>query len=170
MAKKFASRTAQWPLVQEFVFNYNDWAVDSVSGVKKTFCAAVSNSQDPVTGETISGLTAGTDLVFDAIPMPLGAVISSVSLIVDTAFNGTGTDTVAIATTNSSPVTILAATSLETAAQTDVTITKAIAMACNGGDNIRLTFANGGADASAGKARVRVTYTIEGKANENSIT
>ena len=77
--KKLATRSAQWPLTAEFVFNYNDWVVDSVDGVKKTFGSTVANSVDP----TEPGLTAGTGLAFDCVKLPRGAYITGAEVLVD---------------------------------------------------------------------------------------
>ena len=164
MTKKVAVRQAQWPLVQEFVMNWNDWAIDSVSGVKKTLCSTVANSTDPLE----PALTAGTDLVFDAIRMPAGAHIISGTVQVETVFNGTGTNTVSVGIAGAT-TTFTTTTTLETAGITAFTMTGIIPLACNAGADIRLTFANGGADATAGKVRVRVQYTIDGRGNENSL-
>lgn len=164
MTKKVASRGGQYPLFQEFVMNWNDWAVDSVSGVKKTLCSTVATSTDP----TESSLTAGTNLVFDAIPMPYGAVIIGGSVQVETIFNGTGTNTVSVGVAGATTA-FTTTTDLETAGITAFTLTGILAMRCNAGENIRLTFANGGADATAGKVRVRVMYTIDSRVNENTI-
>lgn len=165
MARKLASRTAQYPMVAEFVMNWNDWAIDSVSGVKKTLCSTVATSTDPL--ET--GLTAGTNLVFDAIPMPVGAVIIGGTVQVETVFNGTSTNTLSVGISGAT-TTFTTTTDLETAGITAFTLTTTIPLVCNAGANIRLTFANGGADATAGKVRVRVHYTIDGRANENNLT
>ena len=164
MTKKVASRNAQWPLVQEFVMNWNDWAIDSVSGVKKTLCSTVATSTDPAE----PNLTAGTNLVFDAIPLPIGAHIISGTVQVETVFNGTGTNTMSVGIAGAT-TTFTTTTDLETAGITAFAMTTTIPLVCNAGANIRLTFANGGADATAGKVRVRVLYTIDGKANENTI-
>lgn len=163
MSKKLASRNAQYPLVAEFVMNYNDWAVDSVSGVKKTLCSTTALA-DP----NESGLTAGTNLVFDALPMPVGAVIIGGTVQVETAFNGTSTNTVSVGVAGATTA-FTTTTDLETAGITAFTLTTTLPLRCNAGENIRLTFANGGADATAGKVRVRVQYTIDGRANENAI-
>lgn len=165
MTKKVAARTAQWLLAQEFVMNWNDWAVDSVSGVKKTLCSTVATSTDPAE----PNLTAGTNLVLDALAMPVGAHIVSGTVQVETVFNGTGTNTLSVGIAGAT-TTFTTTTDLETAGITAFTMTTTIPLACNAGQNIRLTFANGGADATAGKVRVRVLYTIDGKANENTIT
>ena len=84
--KKYASRSAQYPLAAEFAFSSNEWVVDSVDQVKKTFGATVANSTDPLE----PGLTAATGVVFDCIPMPVGAVIIGGELIVETAYVGAG--------------------------------------------------------------------------------
>ncbi len=165
MTKKVASRFGQHALVQEFVMNWNDWAIDSVSGVKKTLCSTVATSTDP----NESGLTAGTNLVFDAIPMPYGAHIISGTVQVETVFNGTTTNTLSVGVTGAA-TTFTTTTDLETAGITAFTMTGVIPLTCNDGKNIRLTFANGGADATQGKVRVRVLYTIDGRGTENTIT
>lgn len=165
MTKKVANRTAQYPLVAEFSMNWNDWAIDSVSTVKKTLCSTTATSTDP----TEPGLTAGTNLVFDAIPMPLGAVIIGGTVQVETAFNGTGTNTMSVGVSGADTAFVTTA-NMEAAGITAFTLTGILPMRCNAGENIRLTFANGGADATAGKVRVRVQYTIDGRANENALT
>ena len=45
--KKLATRTAQYPLFAELVFQHNDWVVDSVDQVKKTLGSTVALSADP---------------------------------------------------------------------------------------------------------------------------
>lgn len=165
MTQKKASRSAQRPLVAEFVMNHNDWAVDSVSLVKKTLASTVAASTDPAE----PALTAGTNLVFDAIPMPVGAVIIGGTVQVETVFNGTGTNTVSVGVAGATTA-FTTTTDLETAGITAFAITTTLPLRCNAGENIRLTFANGGADATAGKVRVRVHYTIDGKGDEVAST
>lgn len=164
--KKLASRTAQYPLVQEFSFNFNDWVVDSVAGTKKTFGSTVANSVDPLE----PGLTAGTGVVFDAIPMPVGAVITGGEVIVETAFAGIGagaTLDLGIAGDTSSLLSALDLDAATSGSRTALLLTKPLV--CNGGQNVRLTTAGLTATASAGKVRVRVMYTIDGRAQENQI-
>ena len=84
--KKLASRTAQFPLSADFTFSFNEWAVDSVTGMKTTFGSTAANSVDP----TEPALNAGTGIVFDVIPLPVGAVIIGGEVIVETAFVGIG--------------------------------------------------------------------------------
>lgn len=167
MAKKLASRNAQWPLVQEFTFNFNDWAVDTVSRVKKTFGSTVANSVDPL--ET--GLAAGTGTVLDCIPMPLGAYIESVKVFVETAFIGIGTGATLSLGIDGDDDAFVAAADLDAAtAGAQLTVESYSPVKCNNGQNIRLTTAGLTATATAGKVRVRVMYTIDNKANENSLT
>lgn len=176
MPKKLASRSAQWPLYQEFVFSFNDWCIDSTDGVKRCFGSAVTNTGaatavDPVTGEVVPGLTGGVSgtVVLDAIPMPNGAVICGGEVIAETAYATSTAATLSVGIAGST--TVLAnAVDLKTAGRTALTMTTTVPMTCNTGTNIRLTFAYTVAASTAGKARVRVFYTVDGKANENTIT
>ena len=79
--KKIASRTAQYPLVQEFAFSWNDWVIDSADGAKKTLGSTVALSTDPAE----SGLTGpvANTITFDCIALPPGAVVTGGELIVD---------------------------------------------------------------------------------------
>ena len=161
--KKLASRTAQWPLVAEFAFDFNDWVVDSVSGVKKTFGSTVALSKDP----TEAGLTAGTGVVFDCIALPPGSVIVGGELIVETAFVGIGagaTLDLGIAGATSGLISAFDLDAAAANARSALLLTTALQ--ANGGANLRLTTAGLTATATAGKARIRVMYTIDGRSNE----
>lgn len=161
--KLLATRGAQRISVAEFVFAFNQWVIDSVDGVKKTFGAAVANSTDP----TEPGLTAATGVIFDAIPMPLGAVVIGGELIVDTAFVGIGVGATIKVGIAGDDAALLAATDLDAAAagsRTALLLTKPLVS--NGGQNLRLTTAGLTATATAGKARLRVQYTIDGRQDE----
>lgn len=165
--KKLASRTAQYPLVQEFSFNFNDWVVDSVDGVKKTFGSTAANSVDP----TEAGLTAGTGVVFDCIPMPVGAVIQSVDAIVETAFAGIGAGaTLSLGIAGSTTALVNAADLDAATAGSKLTVATFNPLLANSGQNLRLTTSGLTATATAGKVRLRVEYTIDGRAQENQIT
>lgn len=158
-----ASRTAQWPLMAEFVFTHNGWVIDSVDQVKKTFGSTVANSTDPLE----PGLTAGTGVVFDCIPMPVGAVIIGGEVIVETAFVGIGagaTLNLGIAGSTSALVSALDLDAATAGARTALTLTAPLL--CNAGQNVRLTTAGLTATATAGKVRVRVQYTIDGRTSE----
>ncbi len=164
--KKLASRTAQYPLVAEFEFNYNEWVIDSVDQVKKTFGSTVVNSTDPLE----AGLTAGTGVVFDCIPMPVNAVIIGGELIVDKAYVGIGagaTLNLGIAGDTAALVSAYDLDGATAGARTALTLTKPLLS--NAGQNLRLTLAGMTATATAGKVRVRVQYTIDRRVNENQI-
>ena len=161
--KKLATRNAQYPLVAEFVFNHNEWVVDSVDGVKKTFGSTVANSTDPLE----SGLTAATGLVFDCINMPPYAVITGGEVIVETAYAGIGTGATLNLGISGSTSALVSALDLDAAAAGSRTaLTLTAPLLCNAGQNIRLTTAGLTATATAGKVRVRVQYTIDGRGNE----
>ena len=145
MALLKATRTAQWPLVAEFVFNYSDTMVD-VNGVTKSF------------GSTYTD--AGT---FEVIPMPPGAIIAGGELIVETAGAGPTAYTVSVGT-SASATALLGATSILSAGRTALS-TIGYNSTVNGGGNIRIAIASTVANATAGKVRVRVMYTIDGKSD-----
>jgi hypothetical protein len=161
--KKLANRVAQTILAAEFVFSHNEWVVDSVSGVKKTFGSTAATSTDPLE----PGLTAGTDVVFDCLPMPVGAVIVGGEMIVEQAYVGIGsgaTITLGIAGTAAG---LLGSTDLDaatTGSRTALLLTAPLL--CNAGQNIRMTLAGLTATATAGRVRLRVNYTIDRRANE----
>ena len=164
MAKLNASRTAQYPLVSEFVFNYNDYVTDSVDLVKKTFGSSVALA-DPASA--VAGLTAPTGLVFDAINLPLGATIVGGEVIVETAYANAGagaTLSLGIAGTATALVNAMDLDAATSGARTALTIVPLLA---NAGTTLRLTTAGltaGGA--TAGKVRIRVMYTVDGRAME----
>lgn len=149
MAKKIASRTAQYPLSADFLFNFDDTALDSVSGALKTF-----------------GAVFGDQIVFDAIPLPQGAVVVGGALIVATAGVGPTAYTASLGTA-AAPTGILAATSLLATGYTEVT---GKGLTANDGSNVRLTIASTVANATAGKFRVRILYTVDGRSNEVQVT
>ena len=158
-----ASRSAQYPLCQEFVFNFNNWVTDSVDGAKKTFGATVANSTDP----TEPGLTAGTGLVFDCIPLPPGAVIVGGEVIIETAFVGIGTGAtlnLGIAGNTGALISALDLDAAAAGARTALTLTAPLL--ANAGQNLRLTTAGLTATATAGKVRIRVQYTVDGRSQE----
>ena len=161
--RKLATRTSQDLQVAEFVFAFNEWVIDAVDGVKKTFGSTAANSTDPLE----SGLTAGTGVVFDAVPMPTGAVIVGGELIVETAFVGIGAGATLSLGIAGTPAALLSAVDLDAAtAGSRTALTLTAPMLSNGGQNLRLTTAGLTATATAGKARIRVMYTIDGKADD----
>jgi hypothetical protein len=159
--KLLASRTAQYPLIAEFTFNWNNWVVDSADGAKKTLGSTVALSTDP--NEALLTGAAAATIVFDAIPLPPGAVITGGELIVETAYAGSTAATVSLGIAGTTTA-LLNAVDLKTAARTALTITSPLL--ANSGQNLRATIAYTVANATAGKARLRVSYTIDGRASE----
>lgn len=165
MAKLNASRTAQYPLLAEFSFSFNDYVTDSVDLVKKTFGSSVALA-DPA--GAVSGLTAPAGLVFDAVNLPLGATIVGGDVIVETAFAGVGAGATLSLGIAGSTTALVNAMDLDAAAAGSRTaLTLTAPLLANAGQALRLTTAGltaGGA--TAGKVRVRVLYTIDGRAME----
>ena len=141
-----ATRGAQPVMSAEAVFSFNDTMRD-VNGVVKTFGSVFSD--------------AGT---FDIINLPIGAVVVGGELIVETAGVGPTAYTVAVGHSGSAAA-FLAATDLKTAAGTRTALT-GLGLAANDGKNVRVTVASTVANASAGKFRLRVNYTTDGRITE----
>lgn len=144
MALLKASRTAQWPLLQEFTFNFDDTAVDSVAGTTKTF-----------------GSTFGQSLVFEAMPLPPNAVVIGGEVVVETAYAGSTAATLSVGDSGSA-TRYANAVDLKTAARTALTLTGFR----GAGENLRLAVNTTVANATAGKATVRVLYVIQNRTNE----
>lgn len=167
MSKLLATRTVQRKLAAEFIFNYNDWATDSVDHVKKTF-GSTAVLADP--SSVVPGLTAGTGIVLDAIPMPIGAVICGGEVIVETAYVGIGAGATLSLGIAGSATALVSALDIDAAvAGSRTALTLTAPLLANGGQNLRLTTAGLTATATAGKVRVRVEYTIDGKSDETVI-
>ena len=141
-----ATRGAQPVMSAEFAFSFNDTMRD-VNGVVKTF-----------------GSVFGDAGVFDAINLPLGAVVVGGELIVEAAGVGPTAYTVAVGHSGSAAA-FLAATDLKATAGTRVALT-GLGLQANDGKNVRLTIASSVANASAGKFRLRVNYTTDGRITE----
>ena len=165
MAKLNASRTAQYPLLAEFSFSFNDYVTDSVDLVKKTFGSSVALA-DPA--GAVAGLTAPAGLVFDAINLPLGATIVGGDVIVETAFADAGAGATLSLGVAGSTTALVNAVGLDAAATGSRTaLDLAAPLLANAGQPLRLTTADLTAGAAtAGKVRVRVMYTIDGRAME----
>ncbi len=159
-----ATRTAQRLQAAGAMFNFNDWVVDSVSSVKKTLGSTVALA-DPA--GLVPGLQAGTDIVFDAINLPRGAVITGGELIVETAYVGIGAGATIAVGIAGNTAALLAATDLDAAvAGSRTALLLTAPLLCNAGQNVRVTIAGMTATATAGKFRVRIEYTIDGRAEE----
>ena len=161
MPRLNASRTAQYPLHQEFAFTHNAWVVDSVDGAKKTLGSTVALSTDP-SEPALNGPVANT-ITFDCLPMPTGAVITGGALIVETAVAGATAYTVSLGIAGTL-TGLLNAVSALSAARTALTLTTPLV--ANAGQNLRATITYAVANASAGRMRLRVEYTIDNRSNE----
>lgn len=161
--KKLASRTAQFPLMAEFNFNWNDWVIDSVDLTKKTLGSTVALSTDP-SEVGLTGPVANT-ITFDCIPLPPGAVISGGELIIETAYTGSTAATITLGIAGSL-TSVLGSTSLMAAANTRTALLLTSALVSNAGANLRATIAYTVANATAGRARVRLMYTVDNRTSE----
>ena len=161
--KKQATRSAQYTLVGQFDFTFADWVVDSADGSKKTLGSSVAASVDPAE-VLLTGPVANT-ITFDGLLIPNGAVITGGEVLVETAYAGSTAATLSVGIAGS--LTALAnAVDLKTAGRTALTLSNTSQLIANGGANLRLTLAYTVANATAGKVRVRVSYTIDGRAQE----
>lgn len=144
MSKLRPTRSAQRVMSAEFVFSFND-TMEDINGVEKSF-----------------GSTHADQGTFDVIPMPVGAVIVGGEVIVETAGVGPTAYTMDVGTA-ASGAALANDVNLKSAARTALTVA---ALACNAGEKVRIAIASTEANATAGKVRVRVNYTIDGKADD----
>ena len=142
MAKLIPTRGAQWPLMAEFTFNFDDTMAD-INGVTKTFGSVYTDA-----------------IVCSPINLPEGAVVVGGELIVETAGVGPTAYTAALGDSGSA-TRYLGATTLLSGTRTALTLT-----GYRTTENLRLTIASTVANASAGKFTIRVLFTIPGKVNE----
>ena len=96
--------------------------------------------------------------------VPVGAVITGGELIVETAFVGPTAHTLSLGIAGTLTA-LLNAVSLLATGRTALTLTSPLLS--NAGQNLRLTNTYTVANATAGKARLRVQYTIDSRAEEN---
>lgn len=142
MAKLIPTRVAQYPLLATFTFNFDDTIVD-INGVEKTFGKSYTDA-----------------VVAQVINLPEGAVIVGGEIVVETA--GVGPTAYTVSLGDSSSATRYAnAVDLKTAARTALSLT-----GYRTSENLRLTIASTVANATAGKATVRVLYGIPNRAHE----
>jgi hypothetical protein len=134
------TRGAQWPLYAEFTFNVGDTIVD-VAGVTKAFGAVAP--------------------VADIISLPLGAVILSGFVLISTASNDSSTATIAVGDSTTAN-RYLAATTIKTAADVPLVPTGFR----GAGQDLRVTLANAGGDATAGTVTIGILYIINNRVNE----
>jgi len=148
MAVKYATRSAQWPLVSEFIFSFDDTMLD-ITGVSKTFGAG---------GTAVNG-------IFDIIKLPPGAQILGGDLVVETQGVGPSPYTLKLGIAGSDAI-YLAASDLLAVPNVRYALLLTTDLGSNTGLNVRMTMVNTGAAATAGKYRVTVFWKLDGKANE----
>ena len=150
MAVLQAARSAQYPLVAEFEFSFSDTAIDTVTLTSKSF-----------------GSTYTDAIVFNCVKLPLGAQVLAGDVLVEIAGVGPSAYTVALGTP-ASAAAYLAASDLTAAAGTRYPLVLAEQLAA--GADVRMTIVSSVANATAGKFKIRVMYTIAGRANEATTT
>ena len=135
------TRGAQWPLVAEFTFNFDDTMAD-INGASKDF-----------------GLTNIAATSFDIINLPYNAVVIGGDVVTETVL-----DTASYAVTVGDATTAnryLGSTDIKSAGRTALVPTGYV----SDGGSVRLTITN--ADVcTTGKVTVRVLYTIRNRTNE----
>jgi len=141
MAKLIASRGAQYPLVAEFTFNFDDTMID-INGVLKDFKTVDST-------------------VVDAINLPPGAIVIGGEVVTETAVGGSTAYNVSVGDSGNA-TRYLSATDRVSAGHTPLVPTGYV----GNGEQIRVTVAPTGAAATAGKVTVRVQYIVRNRVNE----
>jgi hypothetical protein len=148
MSTLTATRGAQWPLMAEFTFNFDDQMVPVSGGT------AISGTTAVDFGKTNIAAT-----VFNLINLPYGAVVVGGEWVTETAFDTAGyTITIGDSTTADR---YLASADKKAAARTALTLTGYV----SDGAAIRLGVTNTDV-CTTGKATLRVLYTIRGRLNE----
>ena len=142
MAKLIASRGSQWPLVAEFVFNFDDTMLD-INGVLKDFKSFAAST------------------VVDAIKLPVNAVIIGGEVVTETAITGSTAYNISVGDATST-TRYLGATDKKAAGRTALVPTGYV----SNGENIRVTVTPTVADATLGKVTVRIEYIIRNRVNE----
>lgn len=141
MPKLIASRGAQYPLVAEFTFNFNDTIV-ATDGVEKAFS------------------TVGT-LVADVINLPVGAVVTGGEVVTEVAVTGSTAYNISVGD-SASATRYLGVTDRVAAGRTALVPTGYAGL----GEQLRLTVTPTVAAATAGRVTVRVEYIIRNRVNE----
>ena len=181
MAVKNRTRGAQYPLVAEYVFNYNDGqaylsalAGASVESNPKANVTDFGSGAQP-TG-MLSGVTyvaggGGTTNYFEVLTLPIGAQVIGGDVQVEVAYVGPATATVQFGDSVTGAEysgAIDAKTAARTALTIPVELTGTAPIHAAAGLDLRMALVLGAGNASAGRVRVRVMYTIDGRINEVS--
>jgi hypothetical protein len=143
MAKLIPERTAQYPLVQEFTFNFND-TMDNTTGVSDGFSTVASH-------------------VFDVMPLPTNATVIGGEVVTETAITGSTAYNISVGD-SASATRYLGATDRVAAGRTALVPTGYVSDALP----IRLTVAPTVAAATAGKVTLRVMYVVRDRGSENT--
>lgn len=139
------ARQVQYTLQAEFIINVGTDSVVDVNGVTKNFKDAAP--------------------VFNAIGLPPNAVVLGGDVTVEAVSDDSGTATIAVGD-SASASRYLSATTIKSLARTALVPTGYRGV----GEDIQITLANAGGNATVGKVSIRVAYIITGRANENQIT
>jgi len=137
-----ATRGAQYPLVAEFTWNFDDTMLNT-SGVSDGFASVASH-------------------VFDVINLPVNAVLIGGDVTTETAVGTSATYAVSVGD-SVSDVRYMSAVDKKTAARTALTLTGYVNTT---GVPIRLTVAPTTSAATAGKLTLRVEYIIRNRVQE----
>lgn len=143
MTKLTKTRAAQRPLVAEFEFAIGDTMLNA----------------DGVENHPINSVSGAA---FDIFDLPPGSEVIGGDVVVAEAVNSTGEATIAIGD-KAVPDRYLAASTVKAEGRKALVPTGYVN---TGGLALRMTLALADAAATAGKVRVRVMYTIAGRANE----
>lgn len=179
MTVKNRTRGAQYPLVAEYVFNYNDGVANmatlasaSVDTVPKANVTDFGSGVQPdgiMSGVTYVTGGGGKTTYFEVVGLPIKAQVIGGDIHVETAYVGPATATLSLGT--SAAGTLFAATvDLKTAARTALTVplgdTDLTPTGAAAGLDMRATLVLGAGNATAGRVRVRVMYTLDDRINE----
>lgn len=141
MSKLIAARGAQYPLVAEFTFKFDDTMVD-INGALKDF------------------KTVGSTVV-DAINLPPNAIVVGGEVVTETAVTGSTAYNVSVGDSGSA-TRYMGVTDRTAAGRTALVPTGYV----GNGEQIRVTVAPTVAAATAGKVTVRVQYIVRNRVNE----
>lgn len=144
MATKIATRSAQFPLVAEFTFNFDDLMVNTAGNLVDFGAANL-------------GGAAGS---FDVINLPPGAVVVGGDISTDIAFDTAGFDV--IVGDSASANRYHAAADLKALGRVPLLVTGYASL----GEQIRLNFTSDDV-CTTGRMSLRVHYIIRGRSNEN---
>ena len=142
MAQKLATRGGQYPITAEFTFDVANDTMKNVSGADDNFNVVGSH-------------------VFDAILLPTNAIVVGGEVVTETAVSGSTAYNVK-AGDSVHDARYLGVTNKAAAGHTALVPTGFV----GGGEQVRVTVAPTGANATAGKITVRVSYIIRNRVNE----